>query len=357
MNVWDWVAEFRAEALAAGDQQRLRLVDLNHFAYQHRYTNPDQMLALLGEGRRLAEILDEPWWTLFSDYWCIEAILTYKGDYRHLVDRAVSLTLEARKPLHDRHPLRFNIHLILVRAYLGVDPCGHARAIQEALDYLQAHVPAEGSVKYLLLFAQQAFAQELGLWERAREVSFRTLTLLDSEPNAYTARHYRVWGHAELCPVLHRLAEWDLLREFAVSGEELARQHSDQYEVARLLAWQALAARRQGDENVARRCLRLATATMNRLGIAPAPSYYTALCASHELGGQLTAAWQVRERQLQTLLNKGQFAAECQCRLERCRLLAQMGQPLQAELAAARQAAGSLRDPRAVLEQLDRLER
>src|SRR4051794_28619321 len=144
MNVWDWVADFRAGALASGDRQRLRLVDLNHLAYQHRYTNPDQMLTLLAEGRRLAQALGEPWWALFYDYWSLETLLTYKGDYRRLLDRAVALTLEARRPAYERHPLLFNVHLILARAYLGVDPRGHAGPVREALAYLSANVPPEG---------------------------------------------------------------------------------------------------------------------------------------------------------------------------------------------------------------------
>jgi hypothetical protein len=356
MNVWEWFGEFRARASAAGDRERLRLTDLHHQAYQQRYADPDRMLALTGEGRRLAEVLGEPWWALFYDYWYVEGVLTYKGDYRNLLERAVALALEARKPTYERHPLLFNIRLILVRAYLGVDPVGHARAIEEALDYLIGCVSNEGSGKYLLLFAQQGFAQELEQWDQAHALSLRTLALLDQESNAYTARHYRVWAHAELCPVLYGLREWEALGEWAGAGEELARSHQDQYEVARLLLWRAVAARRARSEEVARRCVRLGSAAMERLKIAPAASWYTALCAYHEMGGHPAAAWEVRERQLRALVNRGQIGAECRCRLERCRLLVRMGRPVQAELTAAREAMGGLREAGRMREELDRLE-
>ena len=50
----DWFARFESEARASNDRQRLRLVGLVYEADMHRETNPDRMLALLDEGRRLA---------------------------------------------------------------------------------------------------------------------------------------------------------------------------------------------------------------------------------------------------------------------------------------------------------------
>jgi hypothetical protein len=78
----DWFARFESEARAGGDEQRLRLVGLVYEADLHRETNPDRMLALLEEGRRLARRLREPWWTLLYDDRRAGALMKYKGDAR-----------------------------------------------------------------------------------------------------------------------------------------------------------------------------------------------------------------------------------------------------------------------------------
>ena len=64
---------------------------------------------------------------------------------------------------------------------------------------------------------------------------------------------------------------------------------------------------------------------MARLGQPPGESYYDALAAYHEVGGDLAAAWEVRERELATTVGKGQLAYESQVRIKRVRLLRRLG--------------------------------
>ena len=84
---------------------------------------------------------------------------------------------------------------------------------------------------------------------------------------------------------------------------------------------------------------------MGRLGQPPGESYFDALATFHEMGGDRAAAWQVRQRELETTLGKGQLAYECLVRLKRVRLLVCQGRATEDEAAGARQAAGRLRDP------------
>jgi hypothetical protein len=151
MNVWDWVNDFEAQALAQGDKQRLRLVQLHPEAYSQRHSDPDRMLALCEEGQRLARTLREPWWVLFFEHWAIETLIYYKEDYRTLLDRVVRTTLESRKPVNEQHPLRFHIYCNFVAAYLCIDPRGYGEKVREALAYLESIVPLEGESKFLLL--------------------------------------------------------------------------------------------------------------------------------------------------------------------------------------------------------------
>ena len=45
MSVWDWVHEFANAAQATGDEERMRLVDLQQQAFQHGKANPELMLS------------------------------------------------------------------------------------------------------------------------------------------------------------------------------------------------------------------------------------------------------------------------------------------------------------------------
>ena len=54
---------------------------------------------------------------------------------------------------------------------------------------------------------------------------------------------------------------------------------------------------------------------------------------------------EVRDLKLKRLDGKGQLHDETRCQVKRCRLLAQLGRPLEEDLAAARTAAGRFRDP------------
>jgi hypothetical protein len=355
MSVWAWISDFEAEARARGDAQRLRLVRFHREAYAHRHTDPDRMLALFDEGRRLALVLNEPWWVLFFDHWRVETLIYYKDDYREVIDLAVRATLEMRKPVHEQHPLRFAVWCNLVAAYLCVDPRGYAGQIREALDYLRQEVPAEGEERYLLLARRHWFAWELGRIDEARGLALEELALADGDPDRHLAAHHEVDTYKTLCRIAHRRGDWAGLGECAAAGEERARVLGYKYELALFLLWQALWLRHEGRDEEARRLCRQGTARMGRLGKPPDDSFYDALCAFHEQGGQAVAALRVRDRELAECQGKGQLAYEVECRLKRCRLLARLGQPLADEAAACRAAIARLRAPEWYLAELERV--
>lgn len=354
MNVWDWVDEFECRARIDGDQQRLRLVSFHPEAYALRHTNPDQMLALCEEGRRLAVALQEPWWVLFYEHWAIETCIYYKDDYRQILDRVVRATLECRKPVHDQHPLRFNIYCNLVAAYLCIDPRGHAEQVRQALDYLESLMPEEGEEKYLLIARRQWFTWELDQLDESEALSRKLLALADAEYDRHLALHHSVGVYAHLARIAHRRRDWPRLSDYALTGEELSRRRGSRFELALFLLWQALVARHEGREEDARRQQRLAAAQMARLGKSPDDAWFDTLAAFHELGDNMTAALRTRDHQLEVILGKGQFDSEWKCRLERCRLLVKMGRSVEEEATAAREAAGRLRDSAFALRQLER---
>jgi hypothetical protein len=353
----DWFAQFEEQARAQGDEERLRLVRFVYEADQHRETNPDQMLALIDEGRSLARRLDEPWWALFYDDRRAGALMKYKGDAQTGLELAVRNALEARKAQYDCFPWRFRIYDHLVVGYLNTDPVGYANEIREAIAWLAQDVPLEGSPKYLLLARQRWLARELGQIDEAETLAQQALTLAACDPDQMTARSHAVFCYSHLCEMAWLREDWETLEDLSSAGEELARQVGHQLELAELHMWQALLARRAGDETKARRQFRRATRRIAQLGMPPDHIYFDAICAYHRQGGETSLALQVRDQELALLVNKGRFAAEVRCRLERCRLLVQLERPLAEELSAARTAAGRLRrpgEPLALIEEIER---
>ncbi len=353
MSMWGWILEFERQARAAGDRERLRLVQLDDEAYGFRETDPDRALALFDEGRRLAERLGEPWWVLYYRRWHVHALLHFKRDYRRVLDLAVANTLEARKPQYDRFPQRISIHEDLVGAYIGIDPDGHAGAIAEALDYVEAQMPPSLECRLHLWGLRREFALQRRRYDEAEAAARRSLAIIAEKPATATAQHYAVFVQGGLCVVHFGRGEWDRLGGAAALGEEAARKAGHKLVWSECVLWQALVARRGGEEDRARLLYTRATAQVGRLRMPPDGSYFDALCAFHELGGQPEAALAARDRELQNVEQQGRLACECRCRVERCRLLARLGRLTAEDLQAARAAAGRLRDPAPHLSELE----
>jgi hypothetical protein len=357
--MFGWIFEFERRAQAAGDRDRLRLVQLKDEAYAFRETDPDRALALFDEGRRLAERLAEPWWVLYYRRWHAHALMHFKRDYRSVLELAVANTLEARKPKYDGFPQRISIYADLVSAYTGIDPEGHAAAIIEALDSIEAEMPPSLECRLHLWGLRREFALQRRRWDEAEAAAQRSLEIIARKPDTATARHYLVSVYSGLCAVHFGRGEWDRLEEAASRGEAVAREvvggHS--LEWSECVLWGAVWARRDFPEPdwFAPILHEQAVAVILRLGTTPASSWFDALCAFHELGGELEAALEARDRELQAIAHQGRLACECRCRVQRCRLLARLGRLTAEDLQAAGTAARRLRDPALYLAELELL--
>ncbi|MBY0229363.1 MAG: hypothetical protein K2W96_08805, partial [Gemmataceae bacterium] len=276
----------------------------------------------------------------------------YLDDYREVVERAVRLTLEARKPAYDGFPLRFGIWCNLVAAYLCVDARGYAAPIREALAYLAGIVPDEGGEAYLLQARRHWFAYELGDFDEAEREALAELAMCDADPDRQTAAHHEADTHKALCWISFRKGDWARLAAHAATGEELARGLGYRYELALFLMWRAASARRAGDLHAGKRFRRQAVATMERLGQPPGESWFDALASFHEEAGELEEAWQVREQELARCAGRGQLSYEASIRLKRVKLLRRLGRETAEEERAARAAIARLREPSWHLAQL-----
>lgn len=353
----DWFAQFEAQARADQDEQRLRLVQLVYEADWHRETAPDQMLRLLEEGCTLARLLDEPWWALFFEDRRAGALMKYKGDARAGLELAVRNALEARKPLYQGFPWRFRIHDHLIVGYLNSDPAGYADEIGQALDWLASYLPQEGSPKYLLLARRRWLASELGDFDQAERLALQALTMAAQDPDQLTARSHAVFCYSHLAELSWARQDWEGLHERACLGEELAQETGHQLELAEFHMWQALLARRSGNEERAQRLWRRSTRRVAQLGMPPDHIFFDAITAFHEQADEFHLALRARDHELTLLLGKGRFASEFRCRCFRLELRMKLGLSIDNDLAEAHLVAEKLRRPQQARTRLAELER
>jgi hypothetical protein len=354
---WTWMGDFERDAREQGDPQRVRLATLHEEAYTFRESDPDRALALYDEGRRLAQVLGEPSWVLYYQRWRVHALLHFKRDYREVIELAIRNTLEARKPRYDDLPHRLSTHEDLIAAYLGVDPVGYAEPIEEALCYLEETIPQQLGRQLFLQAMWRDFYLQRGMIEEAWSSARRSLALISEYHTHPTALHYAVFVFCGLCAIHHHHDHWQELAEASEMGVEIAREVGHKLEMAECLAWRAVSARHAGHEEAARGFLYRATTQTARLRMPPTELYFDALCAYHEMAGELEAVLEVRRRELATVEGWGRWAFECRAWLRIARLLAGLDRPAGEELARARALAARLRQPRPYLEQLERIER
>jgi hypothetical protein len=355
MTIWDWCDEYERQARERGDEDGVRLSRLHYDAYNFRETNPARTVLLLEEGRRLAQVRREPWWVLFYDHFRVEALMCFLRDYRDVVEQAVKNTLEVRKPQYDAFPLRFAIQRHLISAYIGVDSPGYAAEIQEALDCMESQIPDDGQDRYLFLGSRREFSLDMGWLDRAEDAAQQALALAANDPQQPAAEHHAVFNYRALCRIAWARHDREALQAWATQGERLARRRELQMELSVFVLWQGALCRHAGDEERARYLHRRAVARAGRLGRPPIGAYFGALCAYHDLGGELDLALQVRRRELELILGKGMFFYEAEARLYILELLVRQGLPLDDDLAAAHASARHLRAPAAYLAEIERL--
>ena len=142
-----------------------------------------------------------------------------------------------------------------------------------------------------------------------------------------------------------------------IDGQTLSTETHALLTLARWSGSEGFFAGRSVDEARAQALRLWAFARMARMKQPPSPHWFNALCAWALYADDLPAALRVRDLELATCAGRGQLAYESNCHVERCRLLARMGRPLDEVLAAGRAAAGRLREPAPALDKLERAAR
>src|SRR5262249_35544855 len=287
MTIWDWISDYLKQAKEENNRERLRLDEFRTQAVKLRETDPDSAHALYEEGRRYAQALGEPWWESFYELWCVQHLLFTKADLRTVLDRAVAHVLRMRQPVFENFPLRFPIQRTFVAAYIYIDPLGYEEQILEAIGHLEADLATRegGEDKYVVSHDRSSLHFERGEWEEVRAIALRVLRWADADGTRHHAQTHCLGPYSDLCRITYRTQDWDALANWAELGERLAWKKQRQMSAVGFTLWQAVLARRTGEEARGRHLVGRATARLNRLGVPPSRVVIDALCNYHALAG------------------------------------------------------------------------
>lgn len=356
MNDWQWFKDFEGAALARGDRERARLLQIHREAYGFRETDPDRTLCLLEEGRRLALTLEEPWWVLLFDHWLVHSTLYAKNDYRHVLEPAVRNVLGVRKPVYAGFPQKLWILGDLIEIYVTLDPRGYAHEITQAIAEVDAELPPEkDSAHYLLRFRQLHAAVNQDRFDDALEIALQTRAEAQANPFPLIADHYLVSNYRSLCSLYSLRKDWGEVATWAKAGEDLARQGAHKQAVAVFLMWQAVIALQHGEKGGAARFYRSAHSRMGRLKTPPRRDFLDATCAYHELGGNPEKSLELHAQQVQAFVSRGQVYDEFEARLTKLRLLKQLRHDLETDLSETREMIRKFRRPECYLPKIEQL--
>ncbi len=347
MSIWEWIWESRQRAHAEGNPNPERIYRMYREGMDYRNSDPAQTVARLAQARDLAIELQEPWWAQFCEHWRLQTVLCQQRDYGAALDGAVYAAIETRKPLYAQFPQRICIQEDMISACTGIDPEGYAEQAEQALSYMQAEVSPEAECNNCIKELRLEIAIALNRLEEAEEAALAALQYAkakgDKMHSAIALRH--------LCTIAFRRGDYGLIKGYAQEALTDAYASSHTATILSGLVWQALAARKAGDERTASRSFRMAVARLKQAGAEPAEDFYEALTAFHESAGAYDQAIGARQTELARIEGKGQIAEECLARLEICRLLCLLGQTteLETELQTIETIAARLKKPAKVL--------
>ena len=345
-NIWDW---FNQGYYHVNPEAR-NLPRLFHDAWDRNETDPRECNSRLLTARELADTLNEPWWVLFFDYWrCI--LLWARLDDLHTAQRiGIQMTVDAKKPLYERHPLVPRIYNQLVSIFTYIDPVGYQERITELMAYLENDIDIDEDIEYLLLANRANLYFALDELDTAREWALKSLNHIHHRP------YYAASAYSKLAHYSYIRQDYEMLAEYIEEGENCAREVGRKLIICEMLAWRALLAQMDHDIPTAERFYALAVSNRERIGTTPTFNYYDVICDYLERDGRSHEALELRTQQLVNLAPSGLIHEYCDCHLMRCRLLGRMEQLSEKELSDARSAASDLLKPNRYLEKIAQIE-
>ncbi|GEM_PF-3149675 len=321
-------------------------------SFNFRYTNPQATVGMMRQASALAKQAGDLQYGLYVDHWLLQTLINVTGDYDEALDLAVQTAVEARKRTYREQMERVCVHEDLISAYLGIDPIGHAKLIEDAMTYMERETDSSIECYYCLLSLRANFEITFGATEKATH----TIRRYYSETQSYDRHHFGS-AHVELCSLMALRGDWERMLPYTLNGIEVTGDNVQmQGNVATLWAARALALRKLNREVEALVAFQRAKAKADLMQIPIYRVYYDMMCDFHLEVGEVEAALILREHQLKDVIGKGQPYWEAVFRLAYARLLKQIGRPYAEQVSQIRQLSMKLKKPEVVLDPLSAFE-
>ncbi len=349
VNLWKWFDDFGFDAHRKNDPARIRLHGYFNPGFDSRFTEPERTLSLFTEGAELARKLGYPCWELFYELWRAEAYIFYLQDYRQGLAQAVKAFTMAQQPHYRACPCVGRVYRAFMDIHSFIDMSGNQAQVLAMIDYMEENIALDDDTVHLIQRRRAGLYYEEEDWENARIEVLKFLDLVRG--NAYreaTAYSFLYW-------VEFRQKRFDAAYEYICMSEVAARRASDDRTIGFALLAQALYLLRRGDGSDAAWRFEQGMAHYARIAVKPRGGFYHIVSAYYEEVGDSAKALEYLERDLTEEMMIGSAPGIAESRLGRCRLFGRLGLPIDAELAAAREAARALKKPDRIMSKLERV--
>lgn len=291
-------------------------------------------------GQQFAKQNDLPCWDILFEFYVCQIYVYYTFDLQAAVDAAVRLTTRLSKMEVQACRERMLVYGILVHAYFYRDCLGYEKEIRVALQYIESELPTDSEAILRVEYIRTELDFEYGNYDAVQE---RLMQYLAKAENSHSYRQ------ADGCRVGHLLSyalgDFAMARDYAVRNVQYSYDGQHQRGIADALIWQAVYTLKIGEEGEAQKVLQQALDHYKRFNLAPALTYFDALCEFHEISGDMKRVLALREQQFSDLHLRGSLHDLAKAHLQYCRLLGRMGKPLDAAIEQARTFINTLQVP------------
>jgi hypothetical protein len=348
--LWRWFDDFYRRAYARGDSDRVRLVQLYRRVWQIRETNPQEAFDLCNEGAELARQLNEPCWELFHEQWAANILLFYLVRAQEALDTTTKLVAKASQPRYVECPVRARVFITLIAVYRYIDSLSYETEIRDMIDYMEREIPLDADTHQRLQAYRAHLCVDLKEYEKAEEEALQYLQM--SAGDSFREAH----AYLLLTRILYLRGQDETALEYARLGEEKSQAAHTLGELVSALLWQSILLRRLNSEDEAQALFKRGMAQYATLGTARDEGYYNMLCRFYEAGKEYEKSLATRDEQIQKIRDGIGLDSTFEAHRKRCLVLKQLGQLSPADVAAAQDAAKSLKHPEKHLAKLSELE-
>jgi hypothetical protein len=322
----------------------------NRGLYTLRDLDPDAAISAMTEARDKALEAGELRAAFYMNHWILQTIIFKKQDYTSAYDLAVKTAAESNKPTYENMKERVCVFQDLVLVHQGIDPVGYNDLIDRSIVEMNSRITRP--VNCMFCVSDLRCVQEIavGNLDAAEEATQRFMSLCEDRGDRH---HYGVSAQARMCEIAHLRGDWQRMLHHAQIGEQWERNSTSMVEYKPFFsAALALAHRRLGNEDEARRYYRIAANEAASSIADEVRHYFDLMCAYHESEGDLQEAAALRQRELENMKGKGQLYREVRVRLEEARYLKQLKQPYAETLARAESLLPRLKKPEVFAEKI-----